>query len=318
MKTKLVCYVDINLKQLTTVDGTSCSSDKMDRREIKSRSGRREIRSVCMPVPTIILNPTANTEHALSHSRSAGDLDTVLCDTEDYADSQGKSKFSSSVSDGIQQIDAKQTNGIGLYCSPRMTRRAVKSTDAVSSKQSGAFLESLNACSLNCLDPGSRVGSTVSLNSEYTSRSIGLISNDSNSECSSLHYSVGVMDGSLQKHGVLKRFYSTPEKDAELLHYPTSVRRNSKSMGNMQNEDMESSVCFDFGSDSTNDDNLQGINGLSSCDIERSLEKTSASEEGSSSSNLVTMVTGSSSLREGRIRKWLTEICDPDESSNPK
>lgn len=287
----------------------------MERRESKSRSDRREIRSVCGPVPTIVLNPSASSgiEHALSHSRSAGDLDTAVCDIDDFR-APGRTQFSNSVTDGIQQLESKQTNGIGLYCSPRMTRRIARSPEEVPSKQ--AFYDTINACSLNHLDPGSRVGSSVSLNSEYTSRSVGLISNDSNSECSSHHYAVGIMDASFQKHGVLKRYYSTPEKDEELLNYPSAVRRNSKSMGNMQ-EDMENSVSFDFGSDSTNDDNLQNVTEIS-CDIDDSLTTRTTLEEVPSEKNLVTMVTGSSSLRDGRIQKWLTEICDPDENSNSK
>lgn len=301
---------------------------KMERREGKSRTDRREVHSVCMPVPTIILNSSTagKSDHAaLSHSRSAGDLDIAIVDTDAYqasgkSDRPGMGKFSNSVADGIQDTDLRDVNSIGLYCSPRTTRRSAKSTDD-STQKSGMFLESLNACNLNSLDPGSRVGSTVSLNSEYTSRSVGLISNDSNSECSHHHYSLGIMEGSVHKHSVLKRFYSTPEKDDELLNYTPNVRRNSKSMGNMQQEDLENFVSFDFGSDSTADDNFQHISGPG-CDIDESLaHRTAYTDEGASEGihsnrTLVTAVTGGSSLRDGRIRKWLTEISGPEENSN--
>lgn len=296
----------------------------MERRESKNRADRREIHSVCMPVPTIVLNNSEKSENTvLSHSRSAGDLDTAL-DISDYemtGKPEGMSKFSSSVSDGIHDTNQRQVNAIGLYCSPRMTRRTAKTPDESSQKQTGIFLESLNACSLNCLDPGSRVGSTVSLNSEYTARSIGLISNDSNSECSNHQYQKGIAEGAVQKYSVLKRFYSSPEKDEELLTYTSSVRRNSKSMGNMQQEDMHNFVSFDLGSDSTTDENFQH-NSEPGCDIDDSLARRTAysddSTNGDSKSerNLVTAVTGSAALREGRIRKWLTEISSPDEDSN--
>jgi hypothetical protein len=294
----------------------------MERRESKSRADRREIRSVCMPVPTIVLNNSDKPEHiGLSHSRSAGDLDTTVADVnyEMAGKGEGMTNFSSSVSDDLHDKTQINVNAIGLYCSPRMTRRSAKSPEEPPMKQSGICLDSLNACNLNCLEPGSRVGSTVSLNSEYTARSVGLISNDSNSEYSCHNYPV--MDGSLQKHSVLKRFYSTPEKDEDIMNYTSSVRRNSKSLGNMQQEDLENFVSFDFGSDSTADDNFQQ-NLEPSCDIDESLaRRTGYNEDGANSDgqtdrNLVTLVTGSATLRDGRIRKWLTEITEPDENSN--
>lgn len=301
----------------------------------KARIDRKEIRSVCVPVPTIVLNTSAakvTEQAALTHSRSAGDLDLVLSDTDDYqapSKSKGISKISGSVSGYIQ--DADQSNALGLYCSPRMLRRSQNSSDGTQKRHSAMFVDSLNACNLNSLEPGSRVGSSVSLNSEYTSRSIGLISNDSNSECSHNAYQPGVIDTSFHKHNVLKRFYSTPEKDEDLLTYQARVRRNSKSMGNMQKEDMHNFASFDFGSDST-DDNHQHFDSVQdsteSCDIDNSLAwRTSASgaddeveqpEAGAngSSPNLVKAVTGSSAMRDSRIRKWLVEIRDPEDNVN--
>ncbi|XP_052797367.1 uncharacterized protein LOC128229638 [Mya arenaria] len=301
----------------------------MDQSGNQTRPERREVRSICVPVPTIILNTSEekNAQTVLTHSRSAGDLDVVLNDAnnfEAYVNKDGKIKLSGSVSDGIQ--DPEQRNAIGLYCSPRLPRRS-NQAESSQQKTSAMFVESLNACSLNCLDPGSRVGSSVSLNSEYTSRSVGLISNDSNSESSQLGFAGGVMEGSYQRHGVLKRFYSTPEKDDEILQYQTNVRRNSKSMGNMQKEDLHNFVSFDFGSDSTEQHNQfdreQG--NVEFCDVDQSLARRTADteeeEEGAnmnakSERHLVTSVTGGASMREGRIRKWLTEITDPDENSN--
>jgi len=299
---------------------------------VKGKTDRREIRSVCMPVPTIILN-TPNTakspSQGLTHSRSAGDLDVVLNDKVDFdpcSDKQKKSKFSGSVSAGLH--DPEQHSAVGLYCSPRLHRRSnvTSPTDGPPTRNSVTFVDSLNACSLNCLDTGSRVGSSVSLNSEYTSRSIGLISNDSNSESSQLGFTAGLMDVSYQRHSVLKRYYSSPEKDDDLLQHQLNVRRNSKSVGNMQSEDIHEYVSFDFGSDSTDDNTLFDRQRAHAefCDIDNSLAVRTArvTEDECSNMNvtpdkpLVTCVTGGAALREGRIRKWLTEIRDPDENSN--
>ena len=308
----------------------------MANQEGKTRTDRREVHSVYVPVPTIVLNTSAakNSEQTtLTHSRSAGDLDMVLSDTDDFqapSKFKGLSKLNSSMT-GFAQ-DSDQSNALGLYCSPRMLRRSQNSTDSGNKRHSGLFIDSLNACSLNCLDPGSSVGSTVSLNSEYTARSVGLISNDSNSECSQNAYQAGVLDGSFHKHNVLKRFYSTPEKDEDLLAYQNRVRRNSKSMGNMQKEDMHNFVSFDFGSDSA-DDNHRRFDSVQdsteSCDIDNSLAArtgVSSTEEGEDGAgteagtgnpkNLVKAVTGSVAMRDSRIRKWLVEIRDPDDSVN--
>lgn len=287
----------------------------MDRRNSRTKQDRREIHSVCVPVPTIVLNAEDRNEQLpLSHSRSAGDLDMAIADSGDLKSSvksNGISQLTNSTHDGLQE------NDIELYCSPRMTRRSVNSEMSGLSRQNpGAFLDSLNACNLNCLDPGSRVGSSVSLNSEYTARSIGLISNDSCSENSHNLYQHGIMDSSFQKHSVLKRFYSTPEKDDDLVAHGNTVRRNSKSLGNMQGRTEDNYVCFDSESDSVDDSILpidKTEHNNTHCDIDDSLaQRTSTgTNETPNEASLVTAVTGDSSLREGRIRKWLTEISGP-------
>ena len=290
----------------------------MERKGNRSTTDRREVHSAYMTVPTIVLNasPSEKAENCfLSHSRSAGDLDYIAAKNEPDLKMTGKkdgnSTFSSSMADDIHDLESR--NKLGLYCSPRLPRRSVNADNNTGNRQSGSGLDSLNACSLNCLDPGSRVGSTLSLNSEYTTRSVGLISNDSSSECSQQYYSHGFMDGSLQKHSVLKRFYSSPEKDDDVMHHVTNVRRNSKSMGNMQGE-TDNCVCFEFGSDST-DDNFQTME-THPCDSASEKRTIPGDSEPPTEQNLVTMVTGGASLREGRIRKWLTEINGPDENAN--
>lgn len=283
---------------------------EMEKTKSRSKPGRREIRSVCMPVPTIILNDRR--EHGtLPHSRSTGELDMSLSDTIPGQRSLKAGKSLSGVVNSTTEPDSRNT--IDLYCSPRMPRRSfyadVSCLQGPLQAQSGMGLDSGDT-----LDPGSRVGSTVSLNSEYTARSVGLISNDS---CDSNHHHSTLTDSNYQKHGVLKRFYSTPEKDEEKLH-EQSVRRDSKSYNNLQGE-TESYVSFEVGSDSTGtDDQPMTMDGVPcQSDICESLSKKFLNESDiSNDTHLVTAITGDPSLRDGRIRKWLTEIKDPDENSS--
>ena len=279
----------------------------------RSKQNRREIRSVCMPVPAIILND--KTDHStLSHSRSTGELDMSLSDTDQSQRSLKAGKSLSGVVNSVNEPDSR--NAIDLYCSPRMPRRSFhadySSVSGPLQGQSGMVLDSGDpGCSL---DPGSRVGSTVSLNSEYTARSVGLISNDS---CDSNYHHSSLIDSAYQKHGVLKRFYSSPEKDEEMLH-ESNVRRDSKSWSNIQGE-AESFASFEIGSDSTGTDDQPVPMDSLPCqsDVCDSLSKKFLNDSDiSSDNNLVTAITGDPSLRDGRIRKWLTEIKDPEESSS--
>ena len=284
----------------------------MESTKSRSKSNRREIRSVCMPVPAIVLNDKG--EHGiLPHSRSTGELDMSLGDTDQGHGSPMAGK-SPGVVNSVTEPDSR--SAIDIYCSPRTPRRSfhadVNSFQGPLQGQPGMVLDSGETG--HTLDPGSRVGSTVSLNSEYTSRSIGLISNDS---CDSSHHHSSLIDSAYQKHGVLKRFYSSPEQDEEMLH-ETSVRRDSKSFNNLQGEN-ESFASFEFGSDSTGTDDqpipMESVPCQS--DICDSLSKKFVNESDiSSEGNLVTAITGDQSLRDGRIRKWLTEITEPEDSSS--
>ena len=285
---------------------------EMESSKSRSKPGRREIRSVCMPVPAIVLNDRG--EHAtLPHSRSTGELDMSMGDIDQGHVTLMAGKSLSGVVNSVSEPDSR--SAIDIYCSPRTPRRSFHSdTNALQGPlqgQTGMVLDSGETG--HTLDPGSRVGSTVSLNSEYTSRSIGLISNDS---CDSSHHHSSLIDSSYQKHGVLKRFYSSPEKDEEMLH-ETSVRRDSKSFNNLQGEN-ESFASFEFSSDSTGTDDQQVPMESVPCqsDICDSLSKKFLNDSDiSNEGNLVTAITGDPGLRDGRIRKWLTEITDPSESS---
>ena len=279
----------------------------------RSKHNRREIRSVCMPVPAIILNDRSD-HGTLSHSRSTGELDMSLSDTDQGQRSLKAGKSFSGVVNTVTEQDSR--NAIDLYCSPRMPRRSFHADgnclQGPLQGQPGMVLDSGDpGCSL---DPGSRVGSTMSLNSEYTARSVGLISNDSLD--SNPHHST-LVDSACQKHGVLKRFYSSPEKDEELLR-ESSVRRDSKSWSNLQGE-TESFGSIECGSDSTGTDDQPVAMDNLPCHSEicDSLSKKFLQESDiSSDNNLVTAITGEPALREGRIRKWLTEISDAEDSSS--
>lgn len=129
-------------------------------------------------------------------------------------------------------------HALGLYCSPRMTRRSMNLE--LSQRESPG---DLNYCWLstfgtsNYLREGSRVGSAVSLNSDCTARSIGLISNDSSDTTSYLER-LGDLGGLIgQRSHTLRRHLSNPEHTQEV---PSCMRRNSRSWSNLKDGQPES------------------------------------------------------------------------------
>lgn len=129
-------------------------------------------------------------------------------------------------------------HALGLYCSPRMTRRSMNLE--LSTRESPG---DLNYCWLstfgtsNYLREGSRVGSAISLNSDCTARSIGLISNDSSDTTSYLER-LGDLGGLIgQRSHTLRRHLSNPEPTPEV---PSCMRRNSRSWSNLKDGQPES------------------------------------------------------------------------------
>lgn len=82
-----------------------------------------------------------------------------------------------------------------------------------------------------------------------------------------------------------------------------SVQRSVKSFSNLQSDGHKTS---DVGSDSM-DDSLCDF--VTAREVQEQMRRFSvANSNDNSSSNLITMVTDDSDMKEGRIRQWLTNI----------
>lgn len=104
---------------------------------------------------------------------------------------------------------------LGVYCSPRTTRRSVD-LDLGSRDPGGYEWLEEKTSSLRVLSAGSRVGSAVSLNSVCTAHSVGLLSNDSDDDYQDTSLHDGSVSGSLpqsERAGQLRRLQSYPEDD---------------------------------------------------------------------------------------------------------
>ncbi|KAJ8299244.1 hypothetical protein KUTeg_023304 [Tegillarca granosa] len=153
------------------------------------------------------------------------------------------------------------------------------------------------------LGPGSRTGSAVSLTSEYTSRSVGLISNDSSSD--STQFS-DKMEQLKQKQNLLRRYVSNPEKQ-QSDKCDSSVQRNAKSVSNIHESCDKHITGDDLDSECT--DSSMGDHLLpDSLSPFPSKTKPSRESMDDDSCPLVTMITDDMSVKEGRIRQWLTDI----------
>ncbi|KAK3103840.1 hypothetical protein FSP39_022361 [Pinctada imbricata] len=264
----------------------------------KASCDRRGVQSLYIPtVPKIILNSTDTPDSAtntITHSRSAGELDS-------YMDNEGRSHDKSVCGASYRECNgsnSSQQNSLDIYCSPRLQRRSFN-FDA-STESNSAWTETVDSAKLG---PGSRVGSTISLTSEYTARSIGLISNDSSSDSAQFSDKIEQIK---QKQNLLRRYVSNPEKPQSDVVPDGTVHRNTKSVNNLQMETGAISVT-DFDSDSM-DDFIQ------SSEIHEQMKRHSRKDSFDSSvsdsrgQTLVTMVTDDISVKEGRIRQWLTGI----------
>ena len=120
---------------------------------------------------------------------------------------------------------------LGVYCSPRMSRRSVD-LEVSSKDPNNEWMETFDpANTLRVLTTSSRVGSSVSLNSECTARSIGLISNSSSSDSASL--SGRTHDVTNDKPpSQLRRLMSNPEDNQTDLD--TITTRTSQSCVNLK------------------------------------------------------------------------------------
>lgn len=126
-------------------------------------------------------------------------------------------------------------NNLGVYCSPRTSRRSVDLDINSKAETRGQYewIETLDSSSntLKVLTASSRAGSALSLNSECTTRSIGLLSNDSDSD----DLSVSDKDRSIDRPTTaqFRRYLSYPEESPN----PDASARPSQSLCNLKQAD---------------------------------------------------------------------------------
>ncbi|XP_062568865.1 uncharacterized protein LOC134231013 [Saccostrea cucullata] len=265
---------------------------------------RKGIQSLFIPaVPKIVFETSEphgpeTTGGTIPHSHSAGEL-AIANEGNQLQKRTGSTNFPSS--DGSE---SSSRSTLDLYCSPRLQRRQVFQFDQDDMEQS--WTETMvSRKSSNTLGPGNKIGSTLSLTSECTARSIGLISNDSSSD--STQFS-DKLEHIKQKQNYLRRYASNPEKNQKEC-VENAVQRSTKSFSNFQSESQRTS---EVGSDSM-DDSLGDY--VTPREVQEQMSRFSvANSNENSSPNLITMVTDDSEMKEGRIRQWLTDIDDKDGS----
>ncbi|XP_005106986.1 uncharacterized protein LOC101860197 [Aplysia californica] len=139
-------------------------------------------------------------------------------------------------------MEGGKENHLGVYCSPRTSRRSVDLDINSRADTHGQYewIETLDSSSnsLKVLTASSRVGSALSLNSECTARSIGLLSNDSDSDND---VSISEKDKLSDKPAQLRRFMSHPEEGTS----PEVGARPSQSLCNLKSANASKSVDTD-------------------------------------------------------------------------
>ncbi|OWF50580.1 uncharacterized protein LOC110450287 [Mizuhopecten yessoensis] len=277
-----------------------------------STTDRKGVQSLFIPaVPQIVLNADEKADSNCStipHSRSAGELATCMAGV-----SGTSSKASSGNAINCNGKEAESRNVIDIYCSPRLPRRSFQqygSHNSAHCDDDTNWLETYDSNTLpNKLGPGSRVGSAVSLTSEYTARSVGLISNDSSSDSTQFSDKLELIK---HKQSLLRRYVSNPEKPNDV--YDTQVQRCTKSVNNLNNECGQQ--MFVNQSNSSTDGSFPDLGPLAGVERELTKVKTQRDYEESDdgfSSTMVTMVTDELAVKEGRVRQWLTEMGSTNE-----
>ncbi|XP_060074436.1 uncharacterized protein LOC132554152 [Ylistrum balloti] len=278
-------------------------------RKTSTTADRKGVQSLFIPaVPQIVLNADekadANSTTTIPHSRSAGELATCMA-----GGSGASSKSSSGNAINCNGRETESRNVIDIYCSPRLPRRSFHqyhSSGQCDDDQN--WLESYDPNTLPAkLGPGSRVGSAVSLTSEYTARSVGLISNDSSSDSTQFSDKLELIK---HKQSLLRRYVSNPEKPNDI--YETQVQRCTKSVNNLHNECGQQ--LFVNQSNSSTDGSFPDLGSLSGVDRDLTKVKTDFEESDDGfASSMVTMVTDELAVKEGRVRQWLTEMGSTNE-----
>lgn len=223
---------------------------------------------------------------------------------------------------------------LGVYCSPRTTRRSVDLDVGPSRDPARAeyhqWLDEQSG-SLRVLTSNSRVGSAVSLNSVCTAHSVGLLSNDSSDEYqdNSLHES-GISSTSVhERPSQLRRLLSYPEdtpgvesgispRISHSLCNLKAAQAHGKYEGQSQSLDPISGqglltperLCM-LPSDVDDAEELRSSGG----ELGQGEETLRQSEavalevcEDKANSRIVCYGKGSKSMRDGRIRRWLQDM----------
>lgn len=261
----------------------------------KTSIDRRGVKSLFIKtVPKIILDgsETDGIGSQMPHSRSAGELAMCL----DFPPESGLSRQYQSSSG----LSMESRNQIDIYCSPRMHRKTFNINNGYQDEDF-SWLETTDPShSQNALGVGSRLGSALSLTSEYTSRSIGLISNDSSSDSTQFTDKIEQIK---QKQSLLRRYLSNPEKPAE--DKENMVQRSTQSVNNLHNktEHFEESISDDSMAEPVPTSGSDSIPNEAS-----ELRRQRYENDSDNNSHLVTMITDDIHVKEGRIRQWLTSI----------
>ncbi|GAB1605176.1 hypothetical protein Ahia01_000799400 [Argonauta hians] len=293
-------------------------------------------------VPRIMLNIVDRNDDATSfgNSKSPTDLGIPAVSLPNLAVETDSSD--DPYDDKMERTGSRDDSdhALRLYCSPRMSRRSMNlDLNTRESPNDSGYCWLSTFGTSNYLREGSRVGSAISLNSDCTARSIGLISNDS-SDTTSYMERLGELGGLLtQRSNILRRHLSNPEHSQEL---PTCMRRNSRSWSNLKDGQPESlpeaemerstegdvtdSAKVDVTVDSSNSPHRTlpvPAGGISAARIEEaclpippqprhSLEEV---YDTGCRSPLVRARVGSKALQEGRIKQWLQQISKSDEQN---
>lgn len=224
-----------------------------------------------------------------------------------------------------------------VFCSPRTFRRSVDLD--ISSKEHARsnfeWVDNLDSSSncLKVLTSGSRVGSALSLNSECTARSIGLLSNDSDSDND---LSLTESERMSMKPSQLRRFMSYPEdsSSADLCARPSQSMTDLKTMDNTDTDtEQDSNIIHGVpgaadksgacATDASSGELLHEGRSSSPCDL-RLQEKKIRAQKGEiyrdrskggvsrPSPMLSYKCDTHDSTRDGRIRQWLQDMDSQD------
>ncbi|XP_014776553.1 uncharacterized protein LOC106873622 [Octopus bimaculoides] len=315
--------------------GSDVGGDEPPRVQLKVQ--RNPISERAATVPRIMLNIVDRNDDATSigNSKSPTDLGIPAVSLPNLSIETDSSD--DPYDDKMERTGSRDDSdhALRLYCSPRMSRRSMNlDLNLRESPNDTGYCWLSTFGTSNYLREGSRVGSAISLNSDCTARSIGLISNDS-SDTTSYMERLGELGGLMtQRSNMLRRHLSNPEHSQEL---PTCMRRNSRSWSNLKDgqpdslpeaemeRSMEGEVTDSEKADFTDASNSphRTLPLPPSCRIDettlpippqprRSFEEV---YDTGCRSPLVRSRVGSKALQEGRIKQWLQQISKSEEQN---